>query len=322
MSHTSVSVALCTYNGARFLQEQLESLASQTRLPDELIVCDDCSSDATPAILAEYAQTAPFPVRLQRNSRQLGPAQNFAGAIGGCAGDLIALCDQDDVWSPNKLQRFVETFAESPDAIYAFSDASVIDDTGAESGMNLWQMVGLQDRIAHFTGSHQMAILLRHNLIPGATMVFRSEHRALILPIPQHWMHDYWIALLGSTLGFGIPIAEPLLHYRRHSAQTCGWRKQSWLQVAHASLRTDPAECWEKVEIFRALIERLASKATDNHRFPERHTAIRDKYLHLIVRAQIRSGRGMIKIRQLVTEIASGRYFRYSDSWQSIIRDF
>lgn len=322
MSRITVSIALCTYNGASFLREQLKSFATQTRLPDEIIVCDDCSSDATPAILEEYAQAAPFPVKLQRNSRQLGAAQNFAGAIARCSGDLIALCDQDDVWSPSKLQRFVEAFAESPNAIYAFSDASVIDATGAELGMSLWKMVALQDRIANFTDSHQLAVLLRHNLIPGATMVFRSEYRDLILPIPQHWMHDYWIALLGSTLGFGIPIAEPLLHYRRHSAQTCGWRKQSWLQVAHSSLRTDPAACWEKVEIFRALIERLAAKETNNHGFPERHTAIRDKYLHLTVRAQIRSDRGMTKIRLLLKEIASGRYFRYSDSWQSIIRDF
>src|SRR5688572_14133745 len=99
------SVAMCTYNGARYLKEQLDSFTVQTRLPDELIVCDDGSSDETCQIVSTFAASAPFTVRLEVNQQTLGSTQNFAKAIQLCRGDLIALCDQDDVWLPGKLDK-------------------------------------------------------------------------------------------------------------------------------------------------------------------------------------------------------------------------
>src|ERR687885_1327551 len=98
-----VSVAMCTYNGAAFLREQLQSLAAQARTPDELVVCDDASADATVRVVREFAAAAPFPVRLTVNERNLGSTKNFERAISLCAGDLVALSDQDDLWLPAKL---------------------------------------------------------------------------------------------------------------------------------------------------------------------------------------------------------------------------
>ena len=97
MSGLCLSVSMCTYNGARFLREQLESIASQIRLPDELVVCDDGSTDATLAILTEYAKAVRFPVRIQCNTSRLGPAKNFEQAISLCKGEIIVLSDQDDI---------------------------------------------------------------------------------------------------------------------------------------------------------------------------------------------------------------------------------
>jgi glycosyltransferase involved in cell wall biosynthesis len=102
---TRISVALCTYNGERFLHQQLDSIAMQTRLPDELVVCDDRSTDRTLAIVREFAASAPYPVRVFENQANLGFAANFEGAIRRCDGDLIALSDQDDVWYPTRLER-------------------------------------------------------------------------------------------------------------------------------------------------------------------------------------------------------------------------
>ena len=107
----SVSVALCTYNGTRYLKDQIDSIASQTRVPHELVVCDDCSSDDTVKILEAFASRAPFPVRLSVNPTNLGSTKNFAQAIALCRGDIIALCDQDDVWHPAKLERLASVFA-------------------------------------------------------------------------------------------------------------------------------------------------------------------------------------------------------------------
>lgn len=91
-----ISVALCTHNGSAYLTEQLASIAAQTRLPDELVVCDDRSSDDTPRLLADFAARAPFPVQVVVNSENLGSTAKFAKAISLCQGDFIALSDQAD----------------------------------------------------------------------------------------------------------------------------------------------------------------------------------------------------------------------------------
>src|SRR5260370_27009832 len=103
MTEPSISVAMCTFNGARFLPEQLQSIALQTLQPSELVICDDGSTDGTVGILQSFALSARFPVRIFCNQETLGPARNFEKAIGLCDGEIISLCDQDDVWRPEKL---------------------------------------------------------------------------------------------------------------------------------------------------------------------------------------------------------------------------
>src|SRR5690625_4797540 len=99
----TLSVALCTCNSTRYLREQLDSIATQTRAPDELVIYDDASSDDTLIMVKHFARDAPFPVTIQCNEKNLGPTANFQLAIESCQGDLIALCDHDDVWHPDKL---------------------------------------------------------------------------------------------------------------------------------------------------------------------------------------------------------------------------
>jgi len=98
----STSVALCTYNGERFLSQQLASLAAQTVLPDELVVCDDASTDASMRVVEDFAKNAPFSVRIFRNPNNLGYVKNFEQAIGLCSKEIIFLCDQDDDWEKKK----------------------------------------------------------------------------------------------------------------------------------------------------------------------------------------------------------------------------
>ena len=104
---TTASIALATYNGEKFLQRQLDTLAAQTRLPDEMAVCDDGSTDGTLEILRQFAETAPFPVRIFQNLKNLGPGRNFRKAFSLCEGDVTFFCDQDDVWFPEKLETLV-----------------------------------------------------------------------------------------------------------------------------------------------------------------------------------------------------------------------
>src|SRR5690242_1846918 len=104
MKRLRISVAMCTFNGARFLPEQLESITAQTRLPDELVICDDRSADESLEIIRAFLDRPPFTVRLEINERNLGSTKNFEKAIGLCQGEIIALADQDDVWFPQKLE--------------------------------------------------------------------------------------------------------------------------------------------------------------------------------------------------------------------------
>ena len=126
-SSRTISVALCTYNGAPYLGEQLQSIAAQTRRPDEVVIFDDGSSDDTVARRAAVRRDGSFPVRVQVNPQNLGCRENFAACITACTGETIALSDQDDVWLPHKLERLTKALKEQPGAAFAFSDASLVD---------------------------------------------------------------------------------------------------------------------------------------------------------------------------------------------------
>ena len=134
----SLSIALASYNGERYIAEQLDSIARQTRLPDELIISDDASSDATPAIVRDFAQRALFPVRVLQNSERAGSTRNFEIAIRACKGDIIFLCDQDDVWYPDKISLVEERFINDPGAGAVFTDADVVDENLHPIGRRLW----------------------------------------------------------------------------------------------------------------------------------------------------------------------------------------
>ena len=321
MNASRISIAMCTFNGSRYLPEQLESIASQTRVPDELIICDDMSTDNTLDLLKDFAARAHFDIHIVSNAERLGPAQNFEKAIRLCKGEIIALADQDDVWMPPKLQGLMEAFERNPDALYAFSDAEMMDQEGALVGQRLWDIVGIREKLTHFSGPAQLRILLKHNLITGATMALRASFKNIVLPIAPEWMHDNWIVLLGSALYSGVPIPEPLMMYRRHASQVCGWRKKTLLRVIKDSLETNQEDWQRKVEHFHRFSERIHKVSESIPCPPECLELIQEKEKHLLKRARIRSSSGISRITKVVGEAFSGRYQRYSNSWQSIVRD-
>ena len=117
---------MSTYNGAAYLPEQLASLVAQVRQPDELVICDDYSTDQTQTIIHEFSATSPFPVHTYLNEQNLGSTRSFERAIGLCTGDVIALCDQDDVWRNDKLKLIEEAFTNAPAVGLVFSDAEIV----------------------------------------------------------------------------------------------------------------------------------------------------------------------------------------------------
>lgn len=248
-----ISVALCTYNGGRFLPQQLASIAQQTRLPDELIVCDDGSTDRTVSMLREFAASAPYPVRIHENERNLGPAANFERAIRLCEGNLIALSDQDDIWYPIRLQRSEQEFTAHPQAGLVFSDADVINDRNELTGPTMWQRLGFAGKRKRDLMGGEYLLLAKHRFVTGATMMFRASLRDRCLPIGRGWIHDEWIALMTAAFFDLRPIDQPLIRYRIHGSQQVGlrnmleqrtqgtWAQRHWARLALSTQRLELA---------------------------------------------------------------------------------
>jgi glycosyltransferase involved in cell wall biosynthesis len=129
----SVSVAMATYNGQKFVREQLDSLAAQQHLPSELIITDDASSDKTVAIVQQFRTAAPFPVHLHQHEKRVGYRANFMRAAHHCISEVIAFCDQDDIWSPRKLALCVQPFRD-PAVLLTYHNAEVVTEAGARIG--------------------------------------------------------------------------------------------------------------------------------------------------------------------------------------------
>src|SRR5215213_2898715 len=137
-----ISVAMCTYNGAELLPAQLQSIITQSRPPDEIVICDDRSTDDTQALIKKFATDSPIPITLHINQQNLGSVKNFERAISLCTGDVIALSDQDDVWRSDKLERFETVLNSSPTAGLVFSDADVVDENLKPLNRRMWDEVG------------------------------------------------------------------------------------------------------------------------------------------------------------------------------------
>lgn len=221
----TVSIALCTYNGAFFLNQQLDSLASQTVLPDEIIICDDASSDDCLQIANSFASRVSIPVRIYQNKENLGYVKNFENAISRCTQDLIFLCDQDDLWHPEKIAQIVATFDSEPDVGLVLHDFRWIDD-------NNQPYPGPVDTYGpHQLKAEQLPQEIKENSISvfmkpyprawcGCMMAYRRHFNSVVLPIFPGKGHDDWILKLLAPITETRFIASPLVSYRMHEKNT------------------------------------------------------------------------------------------------------
>ncbi len=221
-SKSTISVAMCTYNGERYLPRQLASILGQTRLPDEVIVRDDRSTDGTPALIEAFRQQAPFPVDFKINTRNLGAKKNFEQAIFACHGQFIALSDQDDIWHRERLARSEQELINHPEAGLVFTDGNVIDDYDRPTGGSLWKSFYLDRRSLEFLQAGNWLPLAQRTFVTGATVMFRAPLARLCFPTGDQWWHDGWLAMLIAAMGAVRPIDAPLISYRIHAAQQLG----------------------------------------------------------------------------------------------------
>jgi glycosyltransferase involved in cell wall biosynthesis len=230
MTPAKISVAMCTYNGERFLPAQLASIANQTRPPDELVVCDDRSTDRTMEIVHAFAGAVSYPVKVFENEGNLGFVANFERAIQLCHGDLIVLSDQDDIWYPERLERSEQAFAAHPEVGLIFSDADLIDDQDQPTGMRLWANFGFDAELKHRLLGGDYTVLVRKRFVTGATVAFRSRLLAHCVPFGSGWLHDEWLAPAAAAVADILPIDTPLIRYRVHGSQQVGLSPQPGLR--------------------------------------------------------------------------------------------
>ncbi len=206
-----VSVVLATYNGERFLEEQLDSIVRQTYPNLEVIVVDDCSTDTTPTILARYAARYTF-VRVVLNETNLGYVRNFEKGMLLATGDYIAPSDQDDVWHLDKITTLVDEIGDS-DLVYA--DSRLVDERGNSLNMVISDVKPVQN----FDSCLAFAIW---NTAPGHAMLIRRELIRQTTPFPTSMPHDHWLCFVAT---FHKPIRfipKVLVDYRQHSQNVFG----------------------------------------------------------------------------------------------------
>jgi len=218
------SIALCTYNSEKFLKSQLQSIKDQKLLPNEMVVCDDGSTDASIFILQEFKKESPFPVKIICNEKNLGYTKNFEKAISFCSCDIIFLCDHDDIWLPEKIVKMKEAFIEQPQIDLFFCDSYLVDQNLNNLGTTFLKRIHFSEaEQKEFTeGGNPLSTLLYRTVPSGNTMAFRKSLLPKILPISTYWVHDSWtmnIAAMVGKIGF---INEPLVLYRQHENQNIG----------------------------------------------------------------------------------------------------
>lgn len=306
---TTISIAMATYNGARWLPAQLNSFAAQTRLPDELVITDDGSTDGTAEVVAAFAATAPFPVRFVSNPRRLGFNANFAHAIGLTESDIVFISDQDDAWYPGKIERVAGLMTATPDCLCVVNDQAIADGEGRETGGTVLGNVRALGRPDLWYG-------------PGCCTAFSRSLLPVLTPMPGDVVqYDHWVNALADAMGVRRILDAPLQMYRRHgdnaSASVFATERPSWRQLVRAARRGDgAASITAKVAEMDALLARLETRAAAALAAPgalaAKVAALQAERADYAARSAALARGNVARVPAVLQLLAQGRYRRFS----------
>jgi glycosyltransferase involved in cell wall biosynthesis len=217
----SLSIALASFNGERYLAAQMRSILSQIEASDEVIVVDDASTDRTLDVVASFGDAR---VRVLRNDRNRGVLAAFERALLETKNEIILLSDQDDLWLPGKVHEILARFAADPATLLVLSDAELIDEEGRVTAPSFMELRG------GFRGSFPATLIKNRYL--GCAMAFRRQLLSYALPIPRDVpMHDMWLGALATCVGKVVFVDRPLTQYRRHGGNVSPDRPQPVLTM-------------------------------------------------------------------------------------------
>ena len=318
-----ISVAMATYNGEKYLAEQLKSFADQTRPPDQLVVCDDQSTDSTFDILRDFQSKVDFEVVAIRNEVRLGISRNFWKAIDACTGEVIFLSDQDDVWLPEKLRKHEEVYLGDPDREIGivFNNAEIVNDDLTPRGLTTFEEFSIDDKVRASLGTDGAFLtLLKMARITGCTASFRKDVWTHLSLPTTYIIHDEWLGLMAALTGKIIrPIQETLNLYRQHPNQALGVSETEGLA---APRKAQIRQFWIQYSMIKCadvmtLIEKMDESGID---FPyHRHRDFMIGYLAHQWRRASYSKNLFRRMPLVFIELILGNYSRYHDDLRSVL---
>ncbi len=321
---TLISIAMTTYNGESYLAVQLASLKDQTRQPDEIVICDDRSTDRTLQLLEDFAASAPFSVLVVSNQTNLGHELNFAKAVDLCTGDIIFLADQDDQWNLDRLEVVEQYFAADANALVIVNDVMITDGALVPTGRTILE----QTRAAGVLGRNGKSLTL------GCATAFRSGLRELISPIPAlNYGHDSWIHDFTEALGARRVIPEVLQLYRRHGGNVSSWafngsERASPLVVMQPSAGQDLTAAYaNRIRALSLMLERVRAMTPDcyeqvnRNRSRERVISELERSVRSVKRRMQVFRRGWLGRKLLAIGLLIRGDYRHFLGWRSFAKD-
>lgn len=278
MKRPLVSVVLATYNGERFLQQQLDSIYNQTYPNLEVIVCDDLSTDGTIHILERYKQHKGLSYYV--NPQRLGVIKNFERAISLATGEYIALSDQDDLWLPHKLEKslakiqYIEKTTSPHRPILVHTDLYITDDKGNVISDSYWKHAKLSPACS-------LNRLLLENSITGCTIFMNKLLAQISLPIPDKvLMHDVWLGLVASSFGEVAFINEPTVYYRQHTTNVLGAKQLGITNRLLNTLRTTLKDSYRKQYLQENIEQARAFKEQYGHLLDQHQLRVLESFIN------------------------------------------
>lgn len=319
-----ISVAVATFNGERFVEEQLTSILGQHPAPWEVVIADDGSTDRTRDVVARVLSDSPYRVRFVGGDH-IGLRGNVERAIAACEGSVIVLCDQDDIWLPGRLDAIGRAF-EDPSVTLWFSDAVLIDEDGAELGARLWENVHLSpDARRAIARGGEVRRLLHGMTVTGATMAFRASVRSLALPLPDAlkgpdhlFLHDGWIAVLAALTGQVVIDERALTRYRQHSAQFTEMRVTEQSPPGRRRTPAGRREIADEHARVSLVLDRLTERGALERLTPASRQLLVELEEFLRRRA---APRGARRTGAILSALGSGQYRRHARGWRTALAD-
>jgi glycosyltransferase involved in cell wall biosynthesis len=317
MSKLTISVVICTYNGEKYISEQIDSIANQTRKADEIIIIDDNSVDNTFDILTQYEKYFKE-INLFKNEDTLGYIKNFSKGMLKATKDIVVLSDQDDVWDVNKIEAIEEYFSSNRWALAVFTNAYVVDENSKCIDKTLWDSIGYKYKVSDFENKKIINTMLKKDIVTGATLAFRSSMIEYIIPIDMRYIHDTWIAMLAASQGRLGAIPDKLMKYRVYQNQSLGIKKQTLFNNLTSVYASDKKTFLKNIDKHNSVLNRLHMYNLES----DSGTSEIIQKINFLRNRVDYSNNFFKRLLQIIFVINKGGYFKYSyNGFYSILKD-